>query len=320
MSDKKTVYFHADCLDGFGAAWSAWRKFGATARYRPLHHGQSWHEDEVADADVFVLDFSFPPSELARMAALARSVHQIDHHVSARDDWRGRLAPVAGDGREEYCDAGLRLAVSFDLDKSGARLAWEHFHPGEDVPLAIAHIEDQDLWRFRLEGTRAFCRALRLRPFDFDVWNDVAASADMRGAAYRALCAEGEAIERFLDVEVGRLAASAHIMPVTLQSPATGGMPPPPSAGLALNANTLFASELGHRLAVQSGSYGLVWQLGGDGLVRASLRACGQVDVAALAAHYGGGGHRNAAGFRMPWHRFAREVLGLREQEAVFKP
>ena len=54
----------------------------------------------------------------------------------------------------------------------------------------------------------------------------------------------------------------------------------------------------------------MIWQLGSDGLVKASLRACGQVDVARLAASFGGGGHPNAAGFRMPLSEFAKMFLG----------
>jgi oligoribonuclease NrnB/cAMP/cGMP phosphodiesterase (DHH superfamily) len=310
MPADTTVYFHADCLDGFGAAWAAWRRFGDAARYIPMHYGLAWQPGDVAGRDVFVLDFSFPPDELTAMARLARSVHQLDHHASARDAWQARLTAGAG-GRAEFEDAGLALRVSFDMDKSGARLAWEHFHPGQDVPRAIAHIEDQDLWRFRLDGTRAFCRALRLRPFEFAAWDEIARAADgADDAPYRALRTEGEAIERFMTVEVERLAASALVMPAVLNVAAHEGDPAGLAvAGLAVNANMLFASELGHRLALQSGSFGLVWQLAADGEVKASLRACGRVDVAALAARLGGGGHPNAAGFRMPWAKFAREVL-----------
>jgi phosphoesterase RecJ-like protein len=37
-----------------------------------------------------------------------------------------------------------------------------------------------------------------------------------------------------------------------------------------------------------------------DGQVKVSLRGKGEVDVSAIAATFGGGGHRNAAGFTMP--------------------
>jgi hypothetical protein len=81
--------------------------------------------------------------------------------------------------------------------------------------------------------------------------------------------------------------------------------------GVAVNANALFASELGNLLAEQSGTFGLIWQLSGDGEIKASLRSKGNFDVAAIAARYGGGGHRNAAGFRMAPVPFMVDVLGL---------
>ena len=85
-------------------------------------------------------------------------------------------------------------------------------------------------------------------------------------------------------------------------------------SGLAINANALFASELGNRLAEESGTFGLVWELVSGGEVKVSLRATGRVDVAAIAAGYGGGGHPNAAGFRMPLARFSGEILDIANQ------
>jgi len=82
-------------------------------------------------------------------------------------------------------------------------------------------------------------------------------------------------------------------------------------SGLGINASALFASELGNRLAEQSGSFGLVWQLSANGEAQVSLRAAGKVNVAEIAANYGGGGHPNAAGFRLPLTRFTSEILGV---------
>jgi phosphoesterase RecJ-like protein len=42
--------------------------------------------------------------------------------------------------------------------------------------------------------------------------------------------------------------------------------------------------------------------VGGTGELRVSLRSKGDVDVRAVASRYGGGGHRNAAGFTAPGH------------------
>lgn len=320
-----TVLYHADCPDGFGAAYAAWLRFGGAASYLPMHHGEPWEMAEISGHDVYILDFSFPPEWLEAMAGIASSVTQIDHHASAREPWASRLAK-ASDGRESCSHPALPLTVIFDLDKSGARLAWEYFNSARPVPLLLRHIEDMDLWRFALPGTRAFGRVLRLTPFDFVAWDDlVRRTPNVDAAGYKTLLAEGEAIERFFQSEINRLAQSRLVMPVRLRSEPVDslqarrhGLPTLTEddrawravSGLGINASVLFASELGNRLAEQSGSFGLVWQVGADGEAKVSLRAAGKVDVARIAASYGGGGHPNAAGFRLPLSRFMREILG----------
>lgn len=321
MTTPATIYYHADCLDGFGAAYAAWRCLGDAAHYLPVHYGNDWRVEDVTGRDVFILDFSFPRAELERMATLARSVCLIDHHASARAAWADQLHADAGASGARLHDAPRNLTVIFDLERSGARLAWEHFHPDTAVPAALAHIEDQDMWRFRLPGTRPFCRALRMRDFSFRSWDPIVrASEDASSSAHRALLDEGAAVDRFLAIEVDRLAASTLVTPVSLQANLAPGAPASASdarvSGLAINASAVFASELGGRLAEHARTFGLVWQLGGDGFVKASLRGCSVVDVARIAEHYGGGGHPNAAGFRMPLRDFLEQVLAARPDQA----
>lgn len=324
MEPTTTIYYHADCLDGFGAAYAAWRKFGDHVCYRPIHHGQPWVAEDIAGRDVFILDFSFPVADLRAMASLARTVFLLDHHATARRFFADQL-PDETNGLAAYRDPTWPLTVMFDLGKSGARLAWEHFHAEIPIPLALAHIEDEDLWRFGIPGSRAFCRALRLLPFDFQVWDEVIqATSSATDERYGLMLTQGQAIETFFAREVERLASSRLVTPVTLL-----GEPIDPLqalrhgqtvvddgdrvcrafSGLAINASAIFASELGHVLAQRSGTFSLIWQLAGDGEVKISLRADGQVNVAALAEHYGGGGHPNAAGFRLPASRFFTEIL-----------
>lgn len=321
-----TVLYHADCIDGFGAAYAAWRHFGAAAIYRPLHHGEAWDFAEITGHQVFILDFSFAPDVLEAMAAIAKLVTQIDHHASARQAWGDRLQDDK-DGPVSYRHPERPLTVIFDLKKSGARLAWEHFHLSLPVPLALQHVEDQDLWRFALPGTRAFCRALRLLPPDFSTWDElVEQTPSTEATRYGEMLATGQAIEVFFQNEVERLAGSSLRMPARLRGEPVDALQAPRHGqaiiaegdrvwqainGIAINSNVLFASELGNRLAEQSISFGLVWQLAADGEVKASLRSKGNFDVATIAVRYGGGGHRNAAGFRMPHRQFMSEVLGL---------
>lgn len=319
-----TVIYHADCSDGFGAAYAAWRSFGERADYCPMHHGEAWDSAALSGHDVFILDFSFPPEQLTALAAIARSVTQIDHHLSAHQAWAGLLQPGANQ-LETYHTADTRLNVLFNLEKSGARLAWEHFQPEQPLPLILGHIEDQDLWRFALPGTREICRALRLLPFDFTRWADlIATTPAITSPAYQQMLAQGAAINDYMQQEVDVLASSRLRMPARLRGDpvdamqalrhgqtviSDGGLNWLAVSGIAINANALFASELGNQLAEQSGTFALIWQLASDGEVKASLRSKGNFDVAAIATRYGGGGHRNAAGFRLPAAQFMAEVL-----------
>lgn len=326
-----TILYHADCLDGFGAAYAAWRRFGDAAIYRPMHHGEPWSLDEIAGHTVFILDFSFPPALMEAMAAVASSVTQIDHHASALNAW-GDKFPSDENGLRNYQHPRLPLHVVFDLEKSGARLAWEFFHPDSPTPLALRHIEDQDMWRFALPGTRPFCRALRLQAFDLGAWHQLALDTPHESAPrYSEMLIQGGAIEQFYQQEVSRMSqsalrSSAHLRgePVDALQARRHGQPVVAHEerswlavpGIAINANTLFASELGNSLAEQSGSFGLVWQLSGDGEVKASLRSKGKtLDVSVIATRYGGGGHPNAAGFRMQAEQFFREVLKMGQSQ-----
>ena len=67
--------------------------------------------------------------------------------------------------------------------------------------------------------------------------------------------------------------------------------------GLAVNATEQYASEVGNILAKQSGTYGAVWTYKGAGKYKVSLRSVKEFDVLLIAKLYGGGGHKNAAGF-----------------------
>lgn len=304
-----TVFYHADCLDGFGAAYCAWRRFGEAAAFVPLHHGQPWTSELVAGRDVFVLDFSFPRASVEALAREAHSTLLLDHHATPVRDWEDVLHDDAVTGCRQFVDAPLRLTVAFDMARSGARLAWDRFFPEQPVPRAIALIEDLDLWRFAYPETRAFGRALRLRPFSFETWDGIIAAAGTVGDGARSerferLMIEGGAIESFFSVEVERLASGA----ARVALPGHEGRM---VEGYAVNASAIFSSELGDALAARGSSFGLVWQVLADGRVKASLRSRGEVDVARIAEQFGGGGHPRSAGFALSLADFVKTVRGV---------
>lgn len=291
-----------------------------------MHHGEAWETLALDGQEIYILDFSFPRESLEAMARVVHSVTQIDHHASARAPWAGLLLTDKNE-LERFDHGALPLTLVFDLNKSGTRLAWEHFFPAAPLPLPLRHVEDSDLWRFAVPGTRIFSRALRLLPFDFAIWDRLMDEADTPASQrYLAMIAEGSAIEQFFQREIARLADSRLVTPARLRGEPLDALQSVRHGqpfilaknltwhaitGLAINADSLFASELGNSLAERSGTFGLIWQLAADGEIKVSLRAAGKVNVAEIAARYGGGGHPNAAGFRMPVAEFISEVLGM---------
>ncbi len=267
-TNETLVIYHADCLDGLGAAWSAFCKLGNQGRYIPAHYG-----DEIPDfepgATLYILDFSYAPHLLVDASEKAGRIILIDHHMTAMeqyDDFFNTQSPPEN------------LSINFDMSRSGCVLAWQYFFHDLKPPKILLHIEDRDLWRFKLDGTREITTALYEKmPVTF---------AEIGTLDLAELLAVGRIqVDQFAGM-VRRLAKSAHSVSVAGR------------VGLAVNAPSLFASDLGHVLAEKSGTFGMIYQY--DGRKQQwnfSLRSIGDYDVGHLAVDFGGGGHRNAAGF-----------------------
>ncbi len=273
------VLYHAHCSDGFGAAWAAWKRLGETATYIPVRHGVP--PPPLPDcARLFLVDFAYPAELLVQLRASAAHITILDHHKSAQ----AALADIREQPpRFEADRAPPGLFALFDLDESGATLAWHYFHPGTDCPELLRYIKDRDLWQHALPGSQAINAAIRSYPYDFTVWTEKLAAADAAGH----LLADGEAILRKQAHDIEERMAAVTWMKL-------GGYRVP-----VVNA-TGNTSELGHRLceafpeAVFSASY----RDTAEDRREWSLRSVGDFDVSVVAKRYGGGGHRNAAGFQ----------------------
>ena len=320
---KPLVIYHANCADGFGAAFAAWLKLGESdsieegAEYVPMQYGtvpdiESWHmQYAISQREVYILDFSFPRQTMDYLFSVARRVTWLDHHKTAFEMW-------CEDGERSLCEqSNGRDEVILDNNKSGAMLAWEYFHPGEEIPQFIRHIDDYDRWQFKIEGTKAFNKALwSYAPWSFKQWQHEwdstwgYSSADgLEGMPN--FIQEGEAILRAHEQNVQSVVkGSARECTVDVLTPACKANPNHPAnwgngswsnpKGLAANCPPHLTSDVGHELANQSGTFGLCWTLGQSGTVaKCSLRSNGEYDVSAIARTFGGGGHRNAAGFEV---------------------
>jgi len=293
---KPVIFYHANCTDGFGAAFAAWKVFGDDAEYVPVSYGQIKTADDVdllgniKDHHVFILDFSFPRPVMEYIFATAIHTTWLDHHKTAFEMWTPE-EPFKDDSFYNITTQKHRIVL--DNSRSGALIAWDFFHGGTVIPKLVLHIDDYDRWQFKNHNTKAFSRALRaLKPWTFEQWNSEFLWVE-HSERYQDVLMIGNIL---LDDHKGRVESAAkHAAQCTLTH--TNYMETVHFAGLSVNASPDLSSDLGHELANKSSTFGLVYHIGQDRQVKCSLRSNGDYDVSAIAKRFGGGGHKNAAGF-----------------------
>lgn len=280
------VIYHANCMDGMGAAYAASTVLGGDADYLAAAYDDPLPDISLfALKNVYIVDFSYPADYIRKLGLVAASVTILDHHKSAEKELVGQIFPKG-------------VTVLFDMERSGAGITWDWFHEvyanGEPVPRQqlINYIEDRDLWRFKLPHSREV--------------NAYIALHDVQPGVYAHMAKELENHQRFQEIVVsgallleqqekiaGKICKLAFER--SLWSPEGN------KRVMFINTSTMI-SEVGNMLLEKNPHIDFVagWFDKGDtGEVRRvwSLRAKDRFDCSVLAKKFGGGGHPNAAGF-----------------------
>lgn len=267
-AEQVIVIYHANCADGFTAAWCFWNIYRDSIPYYPGQYNNP-PPDMINGRHVFLVDFSYPREVVESMLNEATSVTLIDHHKSALKD----LQDVPG------------LLYHTSLDASGARLAWDYLYPNEAPPQMLLHVEDRDLWRFSHPNTRAITAALFSYDYEFYTWNSLM-NADSE--KYQELVLAGGHLERKHRKDVKMLAElckrraviADHDVPIA-------------------NVPHIYASDVGNLLS--NGEPFAACYYDSEEHRHFSLRSVpGGEDVSEIAKLFDGGGHERASGFKVP--------------------
>lgn len=317
MSKKiVVVFYHDNCLDGWASAYVAWKYYIAqhnvNFRAIPINYGDAEanaiYELRSIDTEeipvVLFLDFCPTPEsmEVVLLTTEARVV-VLDHHASQKE-------LMVQYGKEVRFQN--RVVAIYANDKSGVGLAWDNFFGHEIMPRMLTHVQDRDLWRFALPDTKEVCEALHakgMNPWTFEHWDALVVESDLVGLI--DLIAQGDTLlaykeERYtyyMEQRVGIVMRHVDEDGCLIRT-----------WGFAVNAPYEFASELGNRLAQASGTFGIVWSHGGldSTVVRCSVRSTEEgMDVIPIAKHFGGGGHKHAAGFSVPLVEWASKLTSF---------
>lgn len=288
------LIYHDNCDDGFAAAWAIHKKWGDTVQFIPSNYGRpmpTWKDGR----EVLVADFSFSPEQCEELVNQGCRVLMLDHHKTAKEALSGlpqAQAPtyknvgqmfdrLTGTWRDE-------VLVEFDMARSGARMAWDFAFPGEETPELILAVEDRDLWRFNRADTKLVSMYLRSLDRTFAQWG---AAAALYSDNPDLFLSEASAIKRFYDKRIKAICDSAGLQAFQGHSGVAVTYACPYDF-VSDTCNTLLAMhpDAPFAVAVIQNQEGITY----------SLRSTDdRVDVSEIAKANGGGGHRNAAGFRV---------------------
>ena len=250
--------YHAGCEDGFASALVPWQIFGSNAKYIPVSHGDP-PPQLPKDASVVITDFSYKRDTILKLADSVEKIVILDHHQTAQEELQN-----------------LDFA-HFDMEKSGATLSWEYWHPDQPSPDLFLYVEDRDLWRFQLDKSAEVNAAITSYPFDFAIWNkfDIA-----------QLAIEGVHILRSIRQQVIRISDRAVFQVISGYEV--------PVVNTSTHASDIL-DELGRKFP--DAPFSACFYDNGRGEKRWSLASAGDFDVGTLARNLGGGGHYHRSGF-----------------------
>jgi len=258
------ILYHANCPDGFCAAFVAQSRW-PQARLVPVTHGVPLALNDYAGKHVLVVDFSWKRPECEALAAVAASLKILDHHKTAEQEL-----------------AGLDFAL-FDLTRSGATLTWDTLLGGPR-PWFVSYVEDRDLARYALPESKAVSAYIMALPQTIEAWTRLSAlSLDYVKTMGQAIRMH---VEHYIDtVCLERQMGSLAGYPCAIVNA------PFQNIGDVCSALTEYAP------------IGCGWFERKDQQVQFSLRSVANVDVSVIAQHFGGGGHKQAAGFQLPYRQ-----------------
>jgi len=276
------IYYHGNCTDGWAAAYVAHLKY-PEAKLVPAFYSTEPPYEDVEGKDVLMVDFSWKGRDVnIKLNLLSKSLHIFEHHKTAAETLKD-----------------LEFVV-YDVNRSGAGLAWDYLfgkdkyfsgvdklHTDESIyfpwlarPWWVDYVEDYDIWTKKLPAIEEVSAFLHSTPKTIGAWDDIDK----------------------IDLSEAEILGTGAWQQIRYQTDALVALANEGSAwGYTLgivNGPFFTTTEVGHELA-KVYDIGIVWSVRKDGKIAFGLRSVGGVDVSKIAQKFGGGGHKNSAGFEM---------------------
>lgn len=270
MTQQIVIYHGPFCSDGSVSSWVFSKKFPSATFHPAMHDGSP--PPNVYGKDVYIVDFAYDYHNMQKIAWSANSFQLLDHHKSAME----QLIGFSG--------------CTFDMNRSGAGMAWDYCFPTQKRNWIVDYTEDHDLWRHRLPFSREVNCNLQSRPLTFDTYNrleHLGPDTWYYRKEWKRFIEDGATILRSQKNMVNELLKKAQKIEMCGHK--------------VLCVNTpVLQSEVAGEIALTY-PFGVCWFENEVGEDVYSLRSRSDgVDVSLVAQNYpNGGGHKQSAGFRL---------------------
>lgn len=220
---------------------------------------------------LYILDFSPPTAEhLRQWLQQADEVVFIDHHKSSAD-----YLPLL----EEY-----QAKIYYDEDSAACQLTWDVFYMEDPYPNLVNYVADRDLWKWSLPSSREISAAISITPLKYDEYYKLLTSFD----AF-SLNSQGSAILASQTQYVNSIVHRENVRWLRLGE-----------YNVPAIVSSYIHSEIGEALGKLYPQAPFVVVVVPNRKSRIELRCpMDDLNLAEIAAKYGGGGHRKAAAFHV---------------------
>jgi oligoribonuclease NrnB/cAMP/cGMP phosphodiesterase (DHH superfamily) len=280
-------YYHSKDLDGFASGAIMRRKF-PTAELIGYDYGQPF-EMNVGEK-IIMADVSLPMPTMRRVAHASNGFTWIDHHISAINEYMEMVGDNLG-----FLDAILDPTIS------ACEGTWKALFPDEEMPKAVELLGKYDTWRgngtpeweneilpFQY-GMRLICNSLDTFPPGLVIPDpDDADYYDRHERAVESIIEKGKTVLAYQRSQNEIFCKSAFeayfegLRAICLNLPGAS----------STTFDSVYDPEK-HDIIVS-------FSIKKDGTTFSLRTTKEDVDCSEIAKRFGGGGHRKAAGFKVP--------------------
>lgn len=269
------IFYHHDA-DGKCAGYLV-AKYATPDEYKCEYYEMDYNtpimfENIHPNETIYIVDFSISPDDMLKMFNITKNIIWIDHHQTAIKKYNGFPYKITG--------------IRGNDDESGCLLTWKWFNQDKKIPLFVNLIDDWDTWKHKDILSEPFIIAFNSEdnnyPSNFDFWSS---------------------LEKYDNVKI---MVNNGLQMIKYRSGYSKSVNKHIGSEICFEGLKIFASNIPHAnstyfSSIDKNKYDAFMPYYYDlnkRLWTYSLYSCKpEVDVGSICAKYGGGGHKNAAGF-----------------------